>query len=770
MRIFLAGLVLMLVGQIAHGQQTINAVMDDSVRVSTPAFRGSIQWQSSTNGIQWNAINQQTGSLLKYKVVSLPVYLRAAINEGTCQTFYSSFLLLTDATLSLATVITTAPTSITYSSAVSGGNISSDRGSAVTTRGIVFGTAANPTLSNTTINSGAGVGNFVSNMSNLQPATHYFVRSFATNAAGTAYGDQQEFTTSSNPLTTILMFVAHEDTYYSEYIVMRKALESSGYTVDLRSSANGQASIYMLPANTTINETAETLPGGTYAQFVSQFQNLIDNAWNASLNSYPAVVDVDGRIQDVPNMNGYTALVVVGGTGALAYQVDGTYASQGSGDRTVSAVDVQSAAEKLNQLALDALAAGKPVMAQCHGASLPAYWRIPNTSGPGAESLGFSLLKGQAVTGFPEPETEQSLTPLGISLRPNDRVTISSPHADFNDNSNGDFKIITTRDWYPQTVAHAAKTLLNVLRTRVLPAVTSGVMKVLILHGGAVDAGNCSPSNRANDVPCNFGGGVNLPADYTDIQNLLAADSPSDNFSFQVTSLNITGASLPFNNTNTSEILAYYNQFDVVLFFKHWSTGLTDAIQNALVSYADNGGGVLGLHHALYNDIDGTRTKNILVNQLFGAESSQNGWNSNLANYHLFATNYGHFISTNGISLSNASQAPATWSSNPLITAASPSYSFYHNLDMFDELYNNMTFVAGQTFGAGVNQITPIFSNDHTVAGQAHTSGFVKRINLNGDAQEGKVAYFIAGERKESININHRYGQIIRNALIWLAK
>src|SRR5690606_1723101 len=34
----------------------------------------------------------------------------------------------------------------------------------------------------------------------------------------------------------ILMFVSHEDTYHSEYIVMRKALEAAGYTVDIRSS------------------------------------------------------------------------------------------------------------------------------------------------------------------------------------------------------------------------------------------------------------------------------------------------------------------------------------------------------------------------------------------------------------------------------------------------------------------------------------------------------------------------------------------------------
>jgi putative intracellular protease/amidase len=654
--------------------------------------------------------------------------------------------------------------------ASAGGNVTNDGGGAITARGVVYGTSPNPTLSNSVANGGVGTGAFTANLTGLTSSTQYYVRAFATNSLGTAYGNEQMFTTSTiDPATTILMFVSHDSTYYSEYIVMRKALEASGFTVDVRSSASGQALLYMSPSNTTIDATAATLPGGSYAQFTQQFQNMFGAAWDPALNSYATLTTVDGRIQDVPNMNTYRALVVVGGKGALQYRVDGTYSSQVNGVRQVSAADVQSASEKLNQLALDALSNGKPVMAQCHSASIPVFWRIPATSGTGAETIGFSLLKNQSATGFPEAATTTTLSTLGVTLRTNDRVTISSPHSSFNDSGNGDFKIITTRDWYPQTVAHAARTLVNILQTHVPVSAQPTSTSVLILHGGAVDPSNCGPANRANDVPCNHGTGANLPADYTDLQNLLNANSPNDDYSFQVTSLNLTG-SLPFNNTNSTEVFNYLNQFDVVLFFKHWSTGVTAALQNAMVSYADGGGNILALHHGLYNDIDGALNKNIIVNQLFGAESAQSGWAASLTNYHLFSTNYGHFISTYGISLTNASESPAPWNSNSLSSAANASYSFYHNLDIYDELYNNMSFVAGQTFGRGVGQITPVFSNDLNVPGQCHTSGFVKRFNPTADASEGKLAYFIGGERKESININHRYGQIIRNAVVWLAK
>ncbi len=126
-------------------------------------------------------------------------------------------------------------------------------------------------------------------------------------------------------------------------------------------------------------------------------------------------------------MSNYDALVMPGGTGAQAYRVDGSYSSQGADSREISAATVQAVAEKLNELAIDALMNGKPVMAQCHGASLPAYWRIPGTSGLGEEAIGYSLLKDGFATGYPEPATATTLSDLDITHKADDRVTISSP-------------------------------------------------------------------------------------------------------------------------------------------------------------------------------------------------------------------------------------------------------------------------------------------------------------------------------------------------------
>jgi len=116
------------------------------------------------------------------------------------------------------------------------------------------------------------------------------------------------------------------------------------------------------------------------------------------------------------------------------------------------------------------------------------------------------------------------------------------------------------------------------------------------------------------------------------------------------------------------------------VFFKHWSTNIDDNLQNAIVHFADNGGGVLALHHGMYNDINVGQSKDILVNQLFEAHSSQAGWSGNLENFQMFNTNYGHFVNTYSIAYQEESVlAPSSWGSEPLLTGSNRSLSYYQN-------------------------------------------------------------------------------------------
>ena len=92
--------------------------------------------------------------------------------------------------------LTPTLTITTRCSALSGGNITSDGGGYVTARGVCWSTSPNPTVeSNTVTVDGAGIDVFSSFLSALNPATTYYVRAYATNAAGTSYGNEIIFTT-----------------------------------------------------------------------------------------------------------------------------------------------------------------------------------------------------------------------------------------------------------------------------------------------------------------------------------------------------------------------------------------------------------------------------------------------------------------------------------------------------------------------------------------------------------------------------------------------
>ena len=110
----------------------------------------------------------------------------------------------------LPTISTVIASSITSTSASSGGSISSDGGADIIYRGICWSTSANPTVSITKTEDGTGIGSFVSNLTGLSPATTYYIRAYATNSMGTAYGNELSFNTSASTpilMTQIVSFV-----------------------------------------------------------------------------------------------------------------------------------------------------------------------------------------------------------------------------------------------------------------------------------------------------------------------------------------------------------------------------------------------------------------------------------------------------------------------------------------------------------------------------------------------------------------------------------
>lgn len=97
----------------------------------------------------------------------------------------------------------TAVSIITQYTAQAGGNVSSDAGYAVTARGICWSKNRNPTTADSKTTDGTGTGNYSSIMTGLIPSTIYFLRAYAINSKGTAYGNELTFLTQDISAATV---------------------------------------------------------------------------------------------------------------------------------------------------------------------------------------------------------------------------------------------------------------------------------------------------------------------------------------------------------------------------------------------------------------------------------------------------------------------------------------------------------------------------------------------------------------------------------------
>jgi uncharacterized protein (TIGR02145 family) len=117
-------------------------------------------------------------NLLRILAVVLPVFLFFACNEAK-----------------LPVVSTTAVSGISTTTAVSGGVITDDGGSKIMEKGVCWNTSDRPAIKDSTSTDTVDALTFTGNLSGLAPNTTYYVRAYATNIAGTGYGNTESFTT-----------------------------------------------------------------------------------------------------------------------------------------------------------------------------------------------------------------------------------------------------------------------------------------------------------------------------------------------------------------------------------------------------------------------------------------------------------------------------------------------------------------------------------------------------------------------------------------------
>lgn len=148
---------------------------------------GDFDGDTDRQSVRWIAPVRETDA--EYEIT-------AVVSDGDLASRESITIFV--AAVAIPVVETADITDITQHSAVGGGDVIDCRGSEVTARGVVWSTSENPTLDDYNTSDGYGTGSFTSTLTDLQPERTYYVRAYAINSAGTAYGDQIHFTTEES--------------------------------------------------------------------------------------------------------------------------------------------------------------------------------------------------------------------------------------------------------------------------------------------------------------------------------------------------------------------------------------------------------------------------------------------------------------------------------------------------------------------------------------------------------------------------------------------
>jgi hypothetical protein len=244
---------------------------------SSATIRG-ICWSSNQNPTieDSNTTNGNgVGSYISFITGLNPgtIYFVRSYATNSAGTYYGNQINFTTTNFSgsVPSISTHQASNLTDNSAVSGGTVSSDGGSSVTQRGVCFSISQNPTLNNAVIYNGTGIGSFTSSISGLTPNTTYYVKAFASNAIGTAYGNQISFATE-NEVSSIPTLT----TYIATGITANSAFSGGNVTYDGGSSVVQRGVCWNTNPNPTISDN--TTDNGTgIGAFTSTIPNLNGN-------------------------------------------------------------------------------------------------------------------------------------------------------------------------------------------------------------------------------------------------------------------------------------------------------------------------------------------------------------------------------------------------------------------------------------------------------------------------------------------------------------
>jgi hypothetical protein len=234
----------------------------------------------------------------------------------TDQTGWDAFIAKISA--DIPTVTTTAVSDIAFSTATSGGNVTAEGGAAVTARGVCWSTSANPTTADSKTTDGSGSGGFTSSITGLTSSTTYHVRAYATNAAGTSYGDDLTFGTSASTFTISGKMTDGPNPV--QYVTV--TFSHDGHTES--TAANGTYS-YTVPRGTTTTVTPSHAAYPSWTPASRTITNITADQPNQDFQGTPIMYRISGTVTDGTNPVGGVTITFsfYGHTETTA--ADGTY-------------------------------------------------------------------------------------------------------------------------------------------------------------------------------------------------------------------------------------------------------------------------------------------------------------------------------------------------------------------------------------------------------------------------------------------------------------
>lgn len=194
-------------------------------------------------------------------------YLRAyATNQAG--TVYGSQISFTTTGYALANLSTAIINTISQTSAYATTSVVTDGGGLISTKGVCWSIFSGPTTSNNRTIDGSGSGTYSSSLTGLSPNTTYYVRAYATNQAGTAYGPQSTFTTLAIQLATVAGGNVSS-------ITRNTANLSATITSDGGGSVTSRGVCYSIGTNPTVPSSAYSLNGSGTGSFSVSLTGLL---------------------------------------------------------------------------------------------------------------------------------------------------------------------------------------------------------------------------------------------------------------------------------------------------------------------------------------------------------------------------------------------------------------------------------------------------------------------------------------------------------------